>query len=451
MTTATFTLPAGRIGWKEYRTLRGLWLSVAALAIVVQAISALCALPGTDVPAWLFGTALAASALYAVGAAAILFAVEYEDETYSFLVGLPVTWLPVFAGKLLVAILSALAFAIGLLLTGLAISGRWPSSFAIEQLSALFGVAILESLAWGMLFSLLVSNPLLASLLAIGTMSLSTNVAVNVLHRSVTASTEMQSYLATVWLRFTVVIVVFAADVWLARRWLSGSAFHHAATAGPARTSNWTRPLGQLLILANLRPQASTELPPARRRVITRPFARLLWQSWRQSAKMMFAMLAISLALTAVAFAYLALLSHNLLQRWTSELAVAPEVALALSILFSALFGSAVFALDQRREQYRFLAEHAAQPRSVWLSRAFTWALPLRRLGCSRPRGPLCITCPRSTARSRRLSGPLIFRIINSTCDASSTLPLLRTTLLSVSAQRRLAFLLDSPLANLAR
>ncbi len=31
--------------------------------------------------------------------AAILFAVEHEDETYNFLTGLPVTWLPVFTGN----------------------------------------------------------------------------------------------------------------------------------------------------------------------------------------------------------------------------------------------------------------------------------------------------------------------------------------------------------------
>src|SRR6266481_4724794 len=102
MISTTYHRACQRFAWKEYRTLRALWLAVAALAIIVQAVSAQLAAPGTDLPTWLFGSALAAAALYAVGAAAILFAVEHEDETYNFLTGLPVTWLPVFAGKLLV-------------------------------------------------------------------------------------------------------------------------------------------------------------------------------------------------------------------------------------------------------------------------------------------------------------------------------------------------------------
>ncbi len=59
MTTATFTPVAHRFVWKEYRMLRGFWLAVAGLAIAQQCVSTLLAAPGSNLPAWLFGSALA--------------------------------------------------------------------------------------------------------------------------------------------------------------------------------------------------------------------------------------------------------------------------------------------------------------------------------------------------------------------------------------------------------
>ena len=62
--------------WKEYRVLRGFWIALAGLAIAGQAIwSQALAPPGSDVAGVLFGIALVGAALYAAGAAAVLFAV----------------------------------------------------------------------------------------------------------------------------------------------------------------------------------------------------------------------------------------------------------------------------------------------------------------------------------------------------------------------------------------
>jgi hypothetical protein len=123
MTAVANTAATRRFVWKEYRMLRGLWLAVAALAIAEQTISRMISVAYPETPAWLFASALAAAALYAVGAAAILFAVEHEEETYSFITGLPTTWFPIFTGKLLVATLSALALGVALLLSGFALAG----------------------------------------------------------------------------------------------------------------------------------------------------------------------------------------------------------------------------------------------------------------------------------------------------------------------------------------
>ena len=83
--------------------LRGLWLAVVVMAFSSQWIGVARLPPPSDLPLDIFIGALAAAVLYAVGAAATMFSVEHEEETYEFLSGLPATWLPVFAGKLLVA------------------------------------------------------------------------------------------------------------------------------------------------------------------------------------------------------------------------------------------------------------------------------------------------------------------------------------------------------------
>src|SRR3972149_4321806 len=95
MQATTISPIAGRFAWKEYRTLRALWLAVAVLGVVVQLISRALAAPAADVPSIMLGMALGATILYAIGASSILFSVEHEEETHQFLSGLPARWLPV--------------------------------------------------------------------------------------------------------------------------------------------------------------------------------------------------------------------------------------------------------------------------------------------------------------------------------------------------------------------
>src|SRR3990172_9173469 len=81
MQATTFTPVARRFVWKEYRTLRGMWLAVVALGMITQVLSVVFAVPGANVPSIMFGTALGATILYAIGASAVMFSVEHEDET----------------------------------------------------------------------------------------------------------------------------------------------------------------------------------------------------------------------------------------------------------------------------------------------------------------------------------------------------------------------------------
>ena len=103
-----------RFVWKEYRTLRGFWLAMGGLALLPMLVSKILAEPGWDQASFILGTAQLAAALYAMGAAATLFSVEHEEETFAFLSGLPVTWPVPFWGKVTTALVGAVALAAAL-------------------------------------------------------------------------------------------------------------------------------------------------------------------------------------------------------------------------------------------------------------------------------------------------------------------------------------------------
>src|SRR5262245_37578792 len=113
----------GRFVWKEYRVLRGLWLSVGVIGLLVDWAIKVFIPPPFDFATVFFDVAFAAAVLYAVGAAATTFSVEHEEETYGFLSGLPTAWLPVFLGKLAFAAVSAAALAGLLAIGGYVIAG----------------------------------------------------------------------------------------------------------------------------------------------------------------------------------------------------------------------------------------------------------------------------------------------------------------------------------------
>jgi hypothetical protein len=92
---------------------------------------------------------------------------------------------------------------------------------------------------------------------------------------------------------------------------------------------------------------------------------RLLWQTWRESWKLLFIPLALAgLLLFIVRIA-------SALIRWDDETAM--FFLSETPLLVPALYGAMAFYPDQRRSSYRFLAEHAARPRYTWLARQIVW------------------------------------------------------------------------------
>ena len=91
--------------------------------------------------------------------------------------------------------------------------------------------------------------------------------------------------------------------------------------------------------------------------------ARLLWQTWRDSWKLLFVPLGVGLFLMLGLSALAGLIQ---LSKETVKF-----ITFSMLQCIPALYGAMVFYSDQRRGNFRFLAEHAARPRYVWL---FGWA-----------------------------------------------------------------------------
>jgi hypothetical protein len=358
MQATTLSPIATRFAWKEYRTLRGLWLAVLVLGVLVQLVLMLLAAPGADVPAITFAAAWGAAVLYAIGAAAILFSVEHEDGTYDFLAGLPTRWLPLYLGKLCVAAASAVAAALVLMLAGWVIAGgRWPALQNFGEILGLLGFGVLEALAWGTLFSLLLKRPLVAVLWTIVVSAVAVHWAVITASSSTVASMVLMSYSEAIPLRLAIVALVFVASAVAARRWLAAD----RAQTAPKGDLESTAATAALPVEW---PRAKPQLNTSRRYSHGSMLIRLLWQSCRDSWKMLL------MPFLAAALLYAGILGIGgpflgaFLVAW---------VAAPLALFLPSLYGALAFGADQRRANYRFLAEHAARPRYVWISRHTVW------------------------------------------------------------------------------
>ncbi len=339
-----------RFLWKEYRMLRGFWLAVGTLAFLVQLVMPLFLYDNRSVPATLFAVAWGAATLYAVGAAITLFSAEREEQTLDFLQSLPSRWLPMFTGKVLLAILSAVALAGVLSLTGFLLAGVLPTSKQVHETVAVLGVAIVEATVWGIFFSLWMKQPLLAAVVSMAAASLGAQVAVSLVNVNQAFTTT--AYDTADKMRLLVCAVVFLVDMRIASRWLQ-----------PARsTSKGMLGAPSLARRAGLREMTQR----VNRRTM---LARLLWQTWRQSWKTM---------LAAIPIAMLLILAINA----TTWLSKTDEFAMLLCpLLLPALYGALVFRADQRGDSRQFLLTHASRPRYVWLARHMVWLSTLVLLG----------------------------------------------------------------------
>lgn len=365
MTAAIASPPLKRFLWKEYRMLRGLWLAVLVLGLLVDWLLSALLAPPVDFSAVRFFVALAAATLYAAGAAAVLFSVEHEEQTYDFLRGLPTTWQPLFVGKLLIATFSAVALAAVLAILGMLPGGfRPPSNIDAENAASILGMAIFEALAWGTLCSLIFKRPLAAALVTLVVGALAVSLAVSAVSTSTVPLNDPASYAGAIPLRLAIVVALFGLSTVVARRWLGRQ------PAG-ANTSS----VGSLRALIAVRKHdGTTEAGAVQRAATLRPgpmIVRLVWQSWRESWKFLLVPFVLAAVCMVIGFS----------GGWLYDISVRHEISfpIAAASLFCflaaapALLGALAFSADQRRGGVRFLAEHAATPRTIWFSRHIVW------------------------------------------------------------------------------
>ncbi len=354
-----------RFAWKELRMIRGLWLAVAILAFGIQVLERMLlvrsqGLTDTDLPAILFWTSLTAAILYTAGAAATTFSVEHEEETYDFLVRLPATWPALFAAKLLVTFVTAAFLAAVLLIPVWLMRGSSPlNASSLYAPFHVLGIGIVEALAWGTLFSLLIKRPLLAAIVTLVITTLATTMAVNFVSHDTMASLNVNAYAQAFAFRTGIAAIVLASSALVASRWLTVGA--RPLVSGQAQVRDRLAALlSKLDTWTRFYPRSAVHGASAKSML-----ARLLWQTWRESWKL----LCVPVGLAALLFAGLGAvlgLTHAyeevILYVMTGALLFAP-----------AIYGAMAFYIDQRRGSYRFLAEHAARARSIWLARHIVW------------------------------------------------------------------------------
>lgn len=317
-----------RLVWKEYRVLRGYWLSLLVVGLLIEFFTAEFS---RDAQLTLFSLPWVVAAFFALGAGATLFAIEREEQTIEFLRGLPASPSRLFVGKLTLVLG-------GTLLLGVALSAAALPAVGHDQLRNLVASntgwvigapLLLQVVAWGVFFSLLLARPLVAALLA----TLATFVSCFVVAYVATACDTMPGWRAG-WEGLPhalMTAVVFLLDFVLTRRWLRGD----------ARRSYGLR----IARAIDMR--------------------RLWWQEARQSGLVMGALLTLGLLLS--------------MSNWAS-LGPHSPMSVPIAALIFALLGSCVFLADQTGGQFRYFTERGINPRRLWLARQLFWAAPLLAL-----------------------------------------------------------------------
>jgi len=343
-----------RVMWKEYRALRGLWIAVALASWMAQlGVFMLSRELSWWEVAW--GAALVTPVFYALGAAAATFAGEREEGADRFLLALPVSTAPLVTGKMLFLLLSTVAIVPAVALTTAA-APWWPESqLHDEDLLVVWAPAVLEVVAWGLLFSLLGRSVMQAAGLGAVAAAIGATVALWISNDQVDQVDSAQ-YGNALLTRLVIVGVVLLADLAVAREWLQG--------ALGERDSSWRTWTGGLRAAwPRLSAWAARPL---------RWQGRMIWQSARQAV----AGYSLAIALP-IAFAFA--IPSDLTPRfssWDSSGKTETNTLWESVLILLAMFvGCRVFAADQRQRSYRCMAEQAVSASSLWWNRQFVgWA-----------------------------------------------------------------------------
>lgn len=318
-----------RMMWKEYRVLRSFWLTLAVFGLACDGLLfVFIAKPQERLPG-LFGFAGVLPICFALGAGAMLFALEREEATRELLQYLPTRSSRIFTSKVLTAIAGVLLLAL-LLLTvtigdvlevraGREAAGEFSGAVYLTLVYTAIG---LQVLGWSVLFSLRSARPLLAAFL--GALGAASYLAVIRAAAAYSGVPRLASHPLTY---LIAAVAVWAIDLRLGVRWLHGPRVARLMSRGGSESS---------------------------------PFRRLWWQQWRRSRHLAAVLLALGVILPCL--------------MWSDPSGGATAV-IPVTGLVLALFGACTFLGDQERLQFRFFAERGVSAHAVWRGRQAFWGV----------------------------------------------------------------------------
>ena len=334
--------------WKEYRQQITLLVALLVICVVVQAIGfSMSLVPDSQLwspitPAYLT-IAMLFTALYAAGAAAILFTVEHEDRTFQFLRMLPIGGGTVLVGKL--AWLLASTIALGMLL--MLESAIWchvsPSSDSSASVVNVMGVAVVEALCWGLFWTTRCRSQLYSLLLTFISVAVASSLVANLMPRS-SYGDVVAAYSSAANFRLLLSGVVGAIALWDAKKWLQKR----------VRESRGSRIDPGTLYHASLEALLT---PPKRGE-----FRALLWQAFRQSRTLIIAMPVLSF----LTIFLLMFLNGPVIDDVYFPIAFVAVVAI---FVFPMIFSASVFFRDQQCRRAAMLTNIGVSPGKFWASR----------------------------------------------------------------------------------
>lgn len=355
-----FAAPFSRMLWKEYRSLRMLWAGCALgtlglwlMMYLVTVLSSDSTQPPLELMHVYWSLALWLPAIYLLGCTVATFAGEKEERTAEWLINTARPFGSLFTAKVIWPVLSAVAMQL-MLFGAAALIRRYfltmqtietmPADETLPELPGLAAFALLEALIWGLFWSLQLTKPMPAAVLAASCI-----VVVNLGTISYSGTRVWEPWLAP-WslLRTAGVVALFVADLALARRWIAG------------RGIEWSIPWHRFVVHRTV-----THAMPAVEHAAT---WRRAWQRFRwlegQSTRIFLIFTVLWALLTAIPMFF-----------WPRQMGPGPTF---ISLFFLPLFaGLAAWQGEQSRFQFRFLAYRGVSPYGLWWNKFVRWLTTL--------------------------------------------------------------------------
>ena len=334
-----------RLWWKETRFFWPAWLLLLVVAVGLQALIVASGAQGIR-NGWLMVLGLCWAVLYAFVASSAAFAGERENETLGLLDALAVRRQTLWLGKATFTLgttfgLAGVMLLLGLLGTDLAGVQKW------GEPAAQFTTLLFEGVAWGLFWSALLRNPMIAGTLALASVGAVSSLG-SLSPRFEFGSTD--AYLA----RWVAAVLALGASAWVMLR-------SHGATG--RRRSGRTDPEIKLGRRANRPARPITPRPATAARS-------LRWKTIRQGR---------GLALLSLGWMVCFFLPLALPALSPPSIGVNSPAPffLLIHLVLMLVLGVGVFGDDTVRQSQRFLLHLGVRPRRVWLGTLGPWLLAL--------------------------------------------------------------------------